>query len=170
MIPKSEISDEKDKNVSKKKGSTLRGILKGILFTFVFFVACYYWLGFGFKEKTAKSITCMKKYLHSELAVMVEETNKYNFNVNDKLESVDTTMLYQFAEDTYNEFFLKGNHYKYMPSSNIQGGWSKDDSNYVFKVMTNKKVDTSYVDPVEYERVLSYYKSNGYTCTEKIEK
>ena len=115
-----------------------------------------------------KNITCTKNYKHNELTATVEESNKYNFNNKDELESIDTTIIYQFNEADYQNFILKGTYYKYMPSSDAEGGWDKNDTEYTFKVITKERIDTSYNKPTNYEEVLAYYKAANYTCKESL--
>lgn len=170
VIPKPEIKEEaKKESTTKKKNNPLKTIL--LLLVLVCLLGGGYLFIFGInnKDTTEKNIICTKSYQHDTLIASVEETNKYNFNVNDTLESVDTTMVYQFNKESYQDFILKGTYYKYMPSSDTEGGWDKDDDNYIFKVMTKERIDTSYSDPTDYEEVLSYYKIKGYTCTERLE-
>lgn len=171
MLPKKvEVVEEELKEkvaAAPKNRSSIKSIL--IVFIVAFLLGGYYYLfGMTSKDTVQKSITCSKKYQHTELNAMVEETNKYNFDIRDMLMSVDTTMMYQFDETSYQDFIMRGTYYRYMPSD-TEGGWSKDDYEYNFTVITKEKVDTSYSEPTNYEDILSYYKSMGYTCIEKIE-
>ena len=172
VIPKPEIKEEvKETPVTvsttkKKKNTKLLLVLLLIIITIG--IGGYLFLTLAPKETTRKYITCSKTYSHKELTATVEETNTYNFANNDELQTIDTTTLYQFNEKNYQDFILKGTYYKYMPSSNSNGGWDKNDTEYTFKVITKTKIDTSYNKPTNYEEVLSYYKHDGYTCTESI--
>ena len=165
-----EVPKEEVKEVTNKEKKSSKSILMILLIVFVLLVCgCYFLVGSMSKDTTEKNIICIKSYQHNKLVAKVEETNKYNFNINDKLESINTTMIYQFDETNYQQFIMKGTYYKYMPSSDAEGSWDKDDAEYIFKVMTKIEVNTSYNKPTNYEEVLSYYKSEGYTCTEEIE-
>ena len=169
VLPKPEVKEEEKVNIKKKKKSSLKTVLMLLVVVVILAGGGYYYL-FGTmpKDTTEKNIICHKSYSHDTLNANVDETNKYNFNINDGLESIDTTMIYQFNEASYQEFIMKGTYYKYMPSSDTEGGWDKNDTEYTFKVITKNRVDTSYSDPTNYEEVLSYWKSKGYTCTEEI--
>lgn len=120
------------------------------------------------KDTTEKSITCTKKYKHDTLTADIDETTKYKFNFNDKLEQIDYNFIYQFTKENYQDFILRGTIHKYVPSKK-EGTWTKDDVNYIFTTTIKEVVDNSYNNPTDYEEVLSYNKKNGYTCTEKIE-
>ena len=87
----------------------------------------------------------------------------------DKLKSINTTLVYQFNSDSYQDFIMKGTYYKYMPDDK-DGGFSKDDDKYTFTTITKEVVDTSYNKPTNYEEVLSSNKANGYTCIEEIKE
>ena len=178
LMPKAEVKEEvkekkdkkKEENVVsvKKKKSTFKSVLIGIIIACLLLVGVYYLLGMFQQDTILTSITCTKTYRHSELDASVEETNKYSFNVNDTLETIDTTFVYQFEENTYQDFIMKGIYYKYMPATG--GSWDKDDENYIFKIVTKETVDTSYDKPKAYEEVLEFYKADGFTCTETIEE
>lgn len=165
VMPKVEVKEEDKKEVKKKKISPVMwGVLVVIVGT-VLGGGAYYLLGMTPKDTIEKSITCSKSYAHKELSAIVEETNKYNFNIDDELKSIDTTMMYQFTEDDYQDFIMRGTYYKYMENSE---DWDKNDEEFTFKVVTKKMIDTSYNKPTDYEEVLFYYKNEGYTCTEEI--
>ena len=176
LMPKPEIKVEEDEKKDKKNGKgtsvkkkkSSKSVLLGIIIAGILLVGVYYVLGMFQQDTILTSITCTKSYQHSELEANVEETNKYSFNVNDTLEFIDTTLVYQFEESTYQDFIMKGIYYKYMPTSG--GSWDKDDENFTFKVLTKEVVDTSYDKPRAYEEVLSFYKADGYICTEAIEE
>ena len=110
------------------------------------------------------------QYSYDTLDAQVDETNTYNFNHQDTLESIDTTTIYQFDEEGYQEFIIKGLYYRYLPDDGQEGGYKQDDENYTFKIMMTEKVDTSYNKPTAYEEVLSYYKNQGYTCSEEMDE
>lgn len=171
-IPKSKEKEElkvNEKDSNKKKKSK-----KGILFLLLFVIiaiGCYgYFVVFAPKDTIAKQIICDKEYGHDTLNASVHETNTYNFDYQDRLENVDTIMVYQFNEEDYQDFIMKGTYYRYMPDSDTEGGWDKDDTTYTFKIMTKLRIDTSYNKPTNYEEVLAYYKKEGYTCKEDIKK
>lgn len=170
VMPKPVIKEEptiitKD---NKPKTKTSKTTLILIMIIAILAIGVYFFLGTTPKDTTEKSITCTKKYPHDTLTATIDETNKYNFNINDKLESVDNTIIYQFNETNYQDFIMRGTYYRYMPSSDTEGGWDKNDDEYWFKVTTKNRVDTSYSEPTNYEEVLSYYKAKEYTCKEEI--
>lgn len=117
-----------------------------------------------------KSITCSKVYNHNELDAKVKEVNKYNFDINENLLVVDTTMTYQFDKETYDDFVLKGTYYKYMPDDGTLVDTENDSENYKFIVSTKVNVNSAYQEPTKYEEVLRYYESDKYKCDEEIEK
>lgn len=168
MIPKKELEKEKTKETKKKKNNPLKPLLIILIIIILIIGSSYFLLGGTPKDNTKTNIICTKTYQHETLNAKVEETNTYNFDLNDELQTIDTTMIYKFDKSSYQDFILKGTYYKYMPSSDTEGGWDKNDEEYTFKVVTKKRVDTSYTEPTNYEEALSYYKENGYTCEEKI--
>lgn len=176
LMPKLEVKPEvKEKKIKKeqvvvsvKKKKKSKSILLGVIIAGILLGGVYYLLGMFQQDTILTSITCTKSYQHKEINANVEETNKYSFNVNDTLEFIDTTIVYQFEESTYQDFIMKGTYYKYMPTSG--GSWDKDDENFTFKVVTKEIVDTSYDKPKAYEEVLSFYKADGFVCTETIEE
>ena len=169
-IPKKELPKEEVKEKTKKKKSN-----KLLLFLIIIIIigsgVYLYFSKMTKEEKVAKSIVCTKDYKHDELAASVTEEQTFNFNNSDSLESIDISKLYTFnTEDDYLDFINKGLYYKYMPESDTEVGWDKDDTAYTFKVITKERVDTSYNKPTNYEEVLSYYKTENYSCEEFIEK
>lgn len=176
LMPKLEVKPEvKEKKIKKeqvvvsvKKKKKSKSILLGVIIAGILLGGVYYLLGMFQQDTILTSITCTKSYQHKEINANAEETNKYSFNVNDTLEFIDTTIVYQFEESTYQDFIMKGTYYKYMPTSG--GSWDKDDENFTFKVVTKEIVDTSYDKPKAYEEVLSFYKADGFVCTETIEE
>lgn len=170
-IPKKEQPEEKViiKPTTTKQTKNKSPILTIILIILIIITISYYFFVKNYKpDIPEKNILCTKSYQHSELTANIEETNQYNFNVNDTLVNIDTTILYQFDELKYQDFIFKGTYFKYMPQKNQKGNWEKNDEEYTFKVMTKEIVDTSYNKPTNYEEVLSYYKKAGYTCTESL--
>ena len=168
VIPKPEIKEEKKpKQQPKKKKKTFSQVILGIIIALFIIAGIYYLIGMFTTDMIAKSITCQKTYQNEEIKATVVETNKYSFNVTDYLEKVESTFTYQFDKDSYNEFFLRGTHYKYMTDNDE---WQKDDNTYLFKVITTKNIDSSYGEPKDYEEAITYYKALSYSCTEEIEK
>lgn len=167
-LPKPKIKEEEKASTKKKKKNPLKTILLLLVIVLIGGGGYYFLFGTEPKDTTEKNIVCNKSYQHDTLDATVEETNKYNFNINDTLDSVDSTMIYQFNEASYQDFILRGTYYRYMPSSDTEGGWDKNDNEYTFKVITKNRIDTSYSEPTNYEEVLSHYKAKGYTCTEEI--
>lgn len=154
------------KEVKKKKGNPLKDILLGLLIVVFIFGGYYIYNNITTANKMTKSITCSKNYQHNELKADVEETNKYIFNNNDELKNVDTTLIYQFTQENYEEFIIRGLYLKYMPSK--EENWDKNDEDYTFKTITKINIDASYSEPTNYEDVLSYYRVKGYTCIEEV--
>lgn len=152
----------------KKKKKSFRVILVLLLIFLVGGIGYFYITSLTLQEGTARKIICQKEYQHKELNAFVHEENTYNFNNRDSLENIDTVITYQFEKSDYQEFILKGTYYKYLPDDDQVGGYKKDDENYIFKIITTEEVSTSYNKPTVYEEVFSYYKSEGYTCTEEI--
>ena len=173
VLPKEEkIQEEKNDEVlsKKKKKFSLKPVLLGVIMASVL-IFLYYILFVATPGEggIAKSITCTKTYRHKELEADIEEVNKYNFNVNDELKFINSTINYQFEESDYDDFIMRGIYYKYMPS-NDKNSWSKDDEKFLFVTRNKTVVDTSYSEPTNYETVLAHYKVLGYTCIEKIEE
>ena len=162
------INRKEKEGTKKKKNNPLKPLLIILIIIILIIGSSYFLLGGTPKDNTKTNIICTKTYQHETLNAKVEETNTYNFDLNDELQTIDTTMIYKFDKSSYQDFILKGTYYKYMPSSDTEGGWDKNDEEYTFKVVTKKRVDTSYTEPTNYEEALSYYKENGYTCEEKI--
>lgn len=169
-LPKKEEKREEVPLSSKKKKKSFRKFIFIFLFLIIVVSGAYYVINSFPKDTIAKKIICEKEYQHNILEASVEEVNTYNFNVHDTLQSVDTVMTYQFEEDEYQDFIMKGTYYKYLPDENQNGSFKQDDENYMFKVMMKEEIDSSYNKPISYEEVLSYYKTEGYICKEEIEK
>lgn len=174
-IPKSNVKEEVVSNSSNKKrrGCSLKILLFLIILLILGSGIYYYFVVIASQETVYKRIICTKSYQHEEISdVNVDEEDTFNFNNKDSLESVDIVSIYNFlTEDSYLDFINKGLYYKYMPDSDdAEGGWDKDDDAYTFKIITKDRVDTAYNKPTGYEEVLAYYKSEGYSCQENIEK
>lgn len=161
----------KDKKVSNKKGK--KGFSKLLMLLLMFLVVggvFYYFSEIPVNNgEIVKKIICKKEYAHNELDANVKEVNTYNFNIKDTLQYVDIEETYIFEEDEYQNFINKGIYYKYLPSDEKNGGYKKDDLNYTFKIMYKEEITTSYSEPKNYEEVINYYKTKGYTCREEIE-
>ena len=169
IMPKPEVKEEKKEVApkSKKKKKSFASVLLGVVIAFIILGVIYYLIGMFTTGTIAKSITCSKTYPNNELNATVIEINKYNFNVKDKLENINTTFKYQFTKESYNNFFLRGLNHKYL---NNNDNWTKDDENYSFQVMSTKNIESSYNEPRDYEAAIVYYKNEGYSCVEEIEK
>lgn len=163
--PKEEVVVHKQKKKSNK--GPLIVLLIILIMAFIFVSATVL---LAPKNTVAKRIVCQKQYQHDTLEATIDEENTYNFNLNDSLDSIDTTMIYQFNEKNYQEFIMKGLYYKYLPDDDQNRGHKQDDVNYTFKIMMTEKVGTSYDKPTTYEEVFSYYKKQGYTCTEEVDE
>ena len=161
------IKGTKEKTSKKKNSKAL--ILLPILILLIG-VAIYIYISPKNSDTTDKRITCTKQYKHNTLPATVDEEQKFNFNSNDTLESVDISEIYTFnSEEEYLDFINTGTYYKYMPESNTEGGWNKEDDKYIFKIYKKERISTGYTKPTEYEEVLSYYKLENYSCNENIE-
>lgn len=169
VMPKTEVKEEKKEVApkSKKKKKSFGSVLLGVVIAFIILGVFYYFIEMFTTGTIAKSITCSKTYPNNELNATVTEVDKYNFNVKDRLENINIIMTYQFTSESYNNFFLRGLNHKYMKDND---NWTKDDETYSFQVMSTKNIDSSYDEPKNYEEAIAYYKNEGYSCTEEIEK
>jgi len=121
------------------------------------------------EEKIVKSIMCTKSYSSNELEALVIEDNTYNFNISDSLEFINKSTTYKFYEEAeYLDFINKGLYYSYIDLDN--GGFTLDNDSYSLIVIEKEETETDYFLPTEYEEVLSYYKNQGYSCSEKVEE
>ena len=170
LIPKKEeiVEEKVIKKTTKKSNKPFLIILLIVL------VAAFCFVGATVllvpKNTIAKKITCQKEYQHDTLNAIIDEETTYNFNVHDSLESIDTIMIYQFDKEDYQDFIMKGLYYKYLPDNEQDGDYKQDDINHTFKITMTEKIDTSYDKPTNYEEVFSYYKKQGYTCTEEVDE
>lgn len=170
-LPKKEESTEVTTVVAKQpKKKSKKVFLIILLLLLIGGVGYFYITSLPSKNAVAKKIICEKEYQHDTLNATVDEQNTYNFNLRDTLESIDTIMTYQFEQDDYQDFIMKGTYYKYLPDDEQSGGYKQDDENYTFKIMMTEEIGTSYNKPTSYEEVLSYYKKEGYTCKEEIDE
>ncbi len=167
-IPKPVIAEEAESKTPKKK----HRFLKFILFLLILAAIVYFFFFYGNQtgqEKTVKSIICTKEYSNTELEATVIEDNTYNFNQSDYLEYINKSTTYRFnSEDDYLEFINKGLFWSYIPEDNE--GYTLDEEAYSFTVIEKEDTTEDYFLPTEYEDVLSYYKSDGYSCNEQIEE
>ena len=169
-IPKKEIPEEEKKVVSKKKKSSKTLILLPLLIV-ILGVGLYIYLTPKSENTSDKNITCTKQYQHDVLPATINEEQKFNFNNNDILESVDISETYTFnTEEDYLDFINEGTYYKYMPATETEGGWNKDDEKHIFTIYKKERITTGYKKPTEYEEVLSYYKLENYSCSENIDE
>ena len=161
-IVKSSDSKKKD-----KKGGKL--IL--ILVIFVVILGGYFYLSRPIGEESTKKIVCSKEEGHRYLNANLSEVNTYNFSLDDELESIDVINIYKFkTEEDYFDFINTGEFYDYMPDNKDNGGWSKDDNLYYFKIVFREYVDVGYKLPEEYDEVYSYYTNDGYSCIKEVEE
>lgn len=168
-IPKKEVQQEKIKP-TKKKSSKKMFLILLILFTLA--VVAYLCLTtLQNKDATEKSIICVKHHKLDELDANLEEKIIYNFDHRDNLLTINTNKVYSFlSEEAYQDFIIKGTIYKYMPDDDIDGGYTQNDKELNFKVITKEKVDSSYNKPTNYEEVFNVNKREGYSCSESVEK
>lgn len=168
-IPKKEVPQEKQKPTKKKSSKKMLLVLL-VLFTLAF-VAYLYLTTLQNKDTTEKSIVCVKHQKLDELDANLEEKITYNFDRRDNLITIDTNKVYSFlSEEAYQDFIIKGTIYKYMPAAEVDGGYSQNDEELNFKVITKEKVDSSYNKPTNYEEVFTVNKQEGYACSENVEK
>lgn len=168
-IPKPVTKEKQQKNLPKtKKRSKLRPFI--VLFLIIIIAGgSYYYFKTTANENISKKIICTKTYEHNSLNANLTETNTYNFNTKDTLETVDKVTVYKFDTDTdYFSFINDGTYLEYMPSSDTEGGWDKDDTNYTFKIIEKERVEVGYKEPIKYEEALKYYKQLKYTCKEEM--
>lgn len=168
-FPKKEESIEPLKEtIIKTKKKSKKGILLIGALALIIVIGFFYITTLPAKDTTFKRIICEKEYRHDTLKATVFELNTYNFNNQDSLEDIDAVTTFQFSKTDYEEFIMKGTYYKYLPDDDQSGGYKQDDKNYTFKIMMKEEIDTSYNKPTAYEEVFSYYRAEGYTCTEEI--
>lgn len=171
-IPKRDKSNEVVAAPKKKKKSLLNTLFVLIIIGGGCYGGYYYYINFlNSNDNNAidKTITCSKTYSHEDLAnVNVSEEQVFNFNTKDVLKRVDVTTVYNFTnEDDYFNFINMGLYYKYMPDDAlVDGGWDNDDVNHSFKMIAKENIGNNYDKPTNYEEVLTYYKSEDYTCVE----
>ena len=165
-IPKKEMPKKDTVQEKKTKKSKLPLILL-ILLLILLATFGFLFLNKPVKNNTEKTIICEKKYNHETLPAIVNETQTFNFNINDSLESININQEYEFnTEKDYFDFINEGTYYKYIPKEDDEGNWDKDDENFLFKTTKKEMITTGYDKPIEYEEVLSYYKAENYTCKE----
>lgn len=174
-IPKKEeVAEEVGVSSAKKKKGKKKGGFPKVLILIILMGSIgggiYFMLPKPENDAITNSIICSKKYKHNELEAEVEETNRYNFNINENLKNVDTTMVYQFEKEAYDDFTLRAVYYKYMPDDGTLVKTENDTENYKFTVITKVNVSSTYNLPTKYEEVLSYYESDGFSCNESVVK
>lgn len=158
---------------SKKKTKKKSGFPKTLLLILLMVIVgggVYFMLPKPEDNTITSSITCERTYNHDELEAEVTEINKFNFNMNENLEYVDTTKSYQFDQEEYDEFILKGTYYKYIPDDDTLVDTKNDQDNYKFTVITKVNVNETYQLPTKYEEVLKYYEDEGFSCNESVVK
>lgn len=166
-IPKKEEPKENTKEKKNKKKSG-KGII-AILLLLIIAAGAYYLYTSQNKEQSYKQITCNKTYKHETLNAEIEEEQIFNFDINDKLEKVNTTKIYKFNdENVYYDFINTGTYYSYMPEEDKEGGWDKNDDELTYKTTEVERIKIDYKKPTDYEEVLSYYKNEQYKCEEKV--
>ena len=172
-VDKVEVDDNKDK-VSKKKKSPILTLL--IILLLLIIVGGGYFVVPGFFNKepdTFKSIVCTKSYESKDLSnVNIVEEKNYFFDSSDKLRKLDVFITYNFLnEDSYYDFVNKSLYYNYRPdeTEDTKGGYKLDDDSKVFSTYASTIVDDSYLDPVDYEEIISANGKENYKCEEKID-
>lgn len=166
-IPKKETPKEEKKEIVKKKNPA-KTLFTIIIIFAIFGCAAYIFLLTQNKETVTKMASCKKTTTNLEISAKIEETIEYNFN-NDTLEKIDTTQVFKFnTKEDYEDFINKGTMYKYMPDDAETGGYQQNDEESTFTITKKENITSSYNKPTHYEEVLSYNKSEGYTCEEKI--
>lgn len=172
-IPKKEELNEEAKpinNNKKKKGKPKLFLIMILIILIITVIGLTYIKILSTTNTNTKKVICEKEYQHDVLEANVLEKNTYSFNNFDSLEKIRTVTTYKFNEKSYQTFIIKGTYYKYLPEDNKLEGYKQDDENYTFEVTSIDIVSSSYNKPTSYEEVLSYYKSEGYTCIERIEE
>ena len=162
---KSAINPEKQKKKSKK---TLQILL--ILIFIILLGGGTFYLTKTYNNTIAKKIICTKTYKHSKLKATIEETNTYNFLMNDILKDVNSTHVYTFnTKRAYESFINTGNIHKY-PENVKANSFDQNNENNSITYYSLTNITTSYKEPKEYETLINYYMNNGYNCKEEIEK
>lgn len=173
------IPQEKHKEVlTDKRTSKKRSPVKTLLVLLVLILLLGGWFYFysslnSSDTKIDKNIVCTINYPHDEIAsVTVFEEETFYFGNNDLLQTIKKNTRYKFSdEEEYLNFINKGLYYKYMPNADgDNGGWSSDDDKLEFKMIEKNNITESYSGATKYEDVLAEAKSDGYTCSENVEK
>ena len=129
----------------------------------------YFYLINSLSSTVSKKIVCNKEFSDTKLNAIINETNTYVFYNSDRLDNVETVMVYKFNDESvYQDFFYRGSYYKYIPTKDAVHSF--DDTLRTFEVKSVKKVDSAYDKPTNYEEVISYYSNDGYVCQELIEE
>lgn len=169
-IPKKQEPVKVEEPVKKKSSG---GLLKFLIFLIIVgggaYGVYYYTDWFKPKEEVYKAISCMKTYPHDTLDAVVEDSRVYNFGTGDMLYSVDVTTAFKFnSKESYEDFTFRGLVYKYMPDKYVDGEPKHDDDNNTYIFIFKEMVDEDYNGPTGYEDVMTYSKSEGYQCEEKL--
>lgn len=169
-IPKKEEKKEEENptlSKKKKKGNKLFLIL--LIIILLGGSGYFYVKSLLPEDNSIKNIVCKKNYQHKTLDATVEESSTYFFDNKENLQTIETTLIYQFTSaSSYQDFINKGTYYRYMPDDNTEGGWDKNDEEHTFKIITKERIGTEYNKPTQYEEVLAYYTDEKYTCEENI--
>lgn len=172
-IPQKEKTLEQ-KEETKKKSSPISTILFILILALIGGGVYYYYDDIISASKVSKVIYCTKQYPHEEVtSATVEETKRFKFGNDDRLTNLEETTKFVFStEDAYLDFINKSLYLKYMPdeSEDTKSKFNQDNDKRTVTFEANTIVDESYIDPVEYEEVLSNNTTENYTCEEKIEK
>ena len=104
-------------------------------------------------------------YISKELKNSAAEIR---IKTNDIYNLIENDLSNYWKSSTYQDFVNKGIYHKHIPNPDAIVNF--DASVYVFDVKSVEKVDSSYAEPTGYEEVINYYSSNGYVCSELIEK
>lgn len=154
---------------NKKKTKKLLKLLLILIFIILLGGGSFY-LSKTYNNTIVKKIICTKTYKHSKLKATIEETNNYNFLMNDVLKNVNSIYIYTFnTKRAYENFINTGNIHKYPENTKINS-FEQDNQNNSITYYSTKEITTSYKEPREYESLINYYINNGYNCKEEIEK
>lgn len=159
---------------TSKKRSPVKILLVFLILILFFGCGFYFYSSLNNSDtKIDKNIVCTINYPHDEIAsVTVFEEETFYFGNDDLLQNLKKNTKYKFSnEEEYLNFINKGLYYKYMPeTSDDNGGWSSDDDKLEFKMIEKTSITESYSGATKYEDVLAEAKSDGYTCSENVEK
>jgi len=155
--------EQSNKQINKKNSKKLLFIL---LIIIIFLGGGYFYLTTSMSNNVSKQIVCTKVSTIKEIKATLSEQNTYNFKKNNQLNSIETINTYQFDNEIdYQNFNLKGTYHKYINKSEEPPIWNNET--YTFKVTYGEEITSSYTKPTDYEEVIKYYNTKGYSCTEK---